>query len=104
VFVQNECHGTDIFRDPNFVARYLQFFIHGPNLPEELMTAFADEVRACGNITSGDITILCTTAKRLAKRHGLDSNAAEEFFRLALDCDLDPGEARAVRDAVRTMR
>ena len=104
VFVQNGCQGTDIFRDPNFVARYLRFFIHGPDLPEALMAAFAGEVRACGNITSGDIPILCTAAKRLAKRHGLNRDASEEFFRLALDCDLDPGEARAIRDAVRTMR
>jgi hypothetical protein len=51
-----------------------------------------------------DIPILCTAAKRLAKRNGLDRNAAEEFFRLALDCDLDPSDARAIRDAVRTMR
>jgi hypothetical protein len=104
VFVRNGRHGAEIFRDPNFVARYLRFFIHGSNLPEPLIDAFADEVRSCGNITSGDIETLCVTAKRLARRHGLDRMAVEEFFRLALDCDLDPGEARVIRDAVLTLR
>ena len=104
VFVSSGRHGTEMFRDPNFVARYLGFFIHGPDLPEPLIAAFENEVRSCGNITSGDIPILCTAAKRLAKRHSLDHNAAEEMFRLALDCDLDPREARAIRDAVLTVR
>ena len=40
----------------------------------------------------------------LARRHGLDRNAAEQFFRLALDCNLDPGDARSVHDAVLTIR
>lgn len=104
VFVQNGRHGTEIFRDPNFVARYLRFFIHGPNLPEPLIAAFEDEVRSCGNITSGDIETLSQAAKRLARRHGLDRNAVEEFFRLALDCDLDPRDARVIRTAVMTVR
>lgn len=104
VFVSNGRHGTEIFRDPNFVARYLRFFIHGPELPEPLVAAFEDEVRACGNITSGDIETLRNAAKRLARRHGLNRHAAEEFFRLALDCDLDADDARHVSDAVKTIR
>lgn len=104
VFVQNGRRGSDIFRDPNFVARYLRFFVYGPDLPESLMASFDDEVRSCGDITSGDTPLLCAAAKRLAKRHSLDRNAAEEFFRLALDCELDPGDARHIRDAVMTLR
>jgi hypothetical protein len=104
VFVSNGKHGAEVFRDPNFVARYLKFLIHGPDLPEPLIASFIAVVDSCGDITGGDIETLCDAAKRLARQYGLDHLSVEEFFRLALDCDLDPGDARAVRDAIRTMR
>jgi hypothetical protein len=103
-FEKNGTRGDDVFRHPHFVLKYLRFFVFGPDLPEALVAAFADAVRSCGSITSGDIPILCNAAKRLARRHGLDRTSADEFFRLALDYGLDPGEARAVRDAVLSIR
>lgn len=103
-FEKNGTRGDDVFRHPHFVLKYLRFFIDGPDLPGPLVAAFGGEVRACGNITSGDIDTLCKVARRLAREYGLNHLAVEEFFRLALDCDLDAGDARAIRDAVQTLR
>jgi len=104
VFEQNGKHGEAIFRDPNFVARYLRYFIYGPELPAPLVQSFEDEVAACGNVTSGDVLTLAGHAKRLAREYGLGRAAADEFFRLALDCGLDPSDARVVRGAVMQVR
>jgi len=63
-FEKNGAHGEEVFRHPHFVYRYLPFFIFGPDLPEPLVLASQDEVRSCGNITSGDIETLRKASKR----------------------------------------
>jgi hypothetical protein len=104
VFESNGTRGQDILRHPHFL-KYLRYFIYGPNLPAAVVEAFEKKVADCDPVTSGDILPLGNLAKQQAHSHGLDpGRAAEEFYKLALECGLDAGEARSIRDAVKTIR
>lgn len=104
IFEKNGTKGEAIFRHPHFV-KYLRYLVYGPDLPGAVVEAFQKEVDACGSITSGDIVPLGDFARKQTRLHGLDSgSAAEEFFKLALDCGLDASSARSIRDAVKKMR
>lgn len=93
--------GPAMLRHPHFLD-YLRYFIYGPNLPQGVMESFRDSVEACGYVTSGDIAPLAKEARTLTRNHGLDSyTAAEEFFKLALELDLSPSQARPIRDSVK---
>jgi hypothetical protein len=79
--------------------------VHGPDLPAAVLDGFAAKVAACGSVTSGDIVPLGEYAKQQTRAHGLDGGgAAEEFYKLALECGLEEYEARSIRDAVKTVR
>lgn len=104
VFERNGTRGEDIFRHPHFL-NYLQYFLFGAQLPEVTMRDFSGKVTECGNVTSGDIAPLGEYAKRQTRSHRLNpKEAAEEFYKLALDCGLDQYVARAIRDAVKRIR
>jgi hypothetical protein len=105
VFQKNGTRGPAIFRHGNFV-KYLRYFVYGPDLPKRVIEAFQRKVIDCGEpFTSGDSITVGDFARQLTRSHGLKAaNAAEEFYKLALDCGLDAGDARSVRDTVRKVR
>lgn len=104
IFERNGTSGRDIFRHPHFLA-HLRYFLHGPDLPAPVIAAFADRIEDCGPVTSGDIQPLSQLARELTRRHRLEPRkAAEEFFRLALEHGLSPGQARPIRDSVQAVR
>jgi hypothetical protein len=105
VFEKNGTRGEAIFRHGNFL-KYLQYFLFGPDLPQAVIEAFQFRVRECGKpFTSGDALTVADAARQLTRAHGLAGPwAAEEFYKLALDCGLDADEARAVRDTVQKVR
>jgi hypothetical protein len=104
VFEANGTKGDSILRHPNFIP-YLRYFVLGPELPETTMEAFRELLGELGTITSGDRRALVDFARREAKGLTLDPRAAaEEFFKLALECGLDVDDARAMRDAVMRLR
>jgi len=104
IFERNGTCGDDIFRHPHFLP-YLGYFINGARLPGAVTEAFVDEVERCGQITSGDVVPLGKFARAQARRHRLGGReAAEEFYKLALDCGLWPLYARSIRDAVQRLR
>jgi hypothetical protein len=101
VFERNGTRGPAIFRHPHFL-KYLHYLLYGPDLPEEVAAGFTQEVQRCGMITSGDIFPLGKAARSLAKRRQLEMReAAEEFFKFALECGLDASDAEAIRSIVR---
>jgi hypothetical protein len=103
LFERSLTMGT-MLEHPNFL-KYLRYFIHGPELPDAACTAFAGEIAACGQITSGDIEQLTKAARNLVRQHGLEpKDAGEEFFKLALEHGLDASYARMIRDHVRKTR
>lgn len=104
VFEKNGTRGDAIFRHPHFL-KYLHYFLYGPDLPEDVAAAFRKKVADIGFVTSSDIVPLGAFARRLTRTNTLNSgHAAEEFFKLALDCGLELHEARSIRDSVNAAR
>jgi len=99
LFLRNVKDDDQIMRHPHF-WKYLRYFIQGPDLPDTVIETFVENVKSCGNVTSGDIIPLCELARREVRNHRLErQNAADEFFKLALELDLE-FEAPAIRNAV----
>ena len=104
IFERNGVRREGIFRDPNFV-RYLRYFIYGPDLPVSVVQSFEAEVARCGRVSPRDVIPLGKYARQQARDLDLDpSVAAEEFFKLALECELDVSEAGSIRSAVKQLR
>ena len=104
MFERNGTRGEEIFHHPHFLD-YLRYFLNGPSLPRQVVDAFRDEVAHCGTVTSGDVIPLGRRARELARSYRPDpSQAAEEFYKLALDCGLWVSYAQSVRNAVKQAR
>lgn len=104
VFERNGTRGEEIFYHPHFLE-YLRYFLNGPSLPRHVIDAFREKVARCGNVTSSDVVPLGKYARELARSYRPDpSRAAEEFYKLALDCGLWVSYAQSVRDAVKKAR
>jgi hypothetical protein len=103
-FEKNGTHGEAIFRHAHFL-KYLHYFLYGPALPDNVSDAFSKKVADIGFVTSSDIVPLGAFARKLTRENHLDvGEAAEEFFKLALECNLELNEARVIRDSVRQAR
>lgn len=104
IFERNGTRGDAIFRHPHFL-RHLRYFIYGADLPSSVDEGFVEKVACCQPVTSGDIIPLGDYARQQARLHSLDAGrAAEEFYKLALDCGLDASAARSIRDAVKRLK
>lgn len=104
IFERNGVRGEEIFRHQHFLA-HLRYFLYGAQLPKAIIEGFCEEVSACGVVTSGDIDHLSKFAKQQARAHHLElPGAAEEFYKLGLDCGLGQLYARMIRDAVKRLR
>jgi hypothetical protein len=104
VFERNGRRGEDIFRHPHFLE-YLWTFLYGANLPAPVIAQFRQDVKDCGQVTSGDIAPLGKKARAIARAHGLPAHdACEEFYKLALECGIWHSYAEHIRDAVKQMR
>jgi hypothetical protein len=104
IFEKNGTHGEAIFRHPHFL-KDLRYFLYGPDLPPPVIEAFRQKLADMGLVTSSNILPLGAFSRQLTRAHrlrGVDS--AEEFFNLALDCGLEPYEARSIRDSVKAAR
>jgi hypothetical protein len=103
-FESNSTLGERIFQHPHFLP-YFRYFLERPQLPATVLESFRREVLNCGDVTSGDIILLGDFARQQARSHDLDPmQASEEFYKLALECNLDLDHAGSLRDAVRRMR
>jgi hypothetical protein len=104
VFERNGCNGDEIFRHAHFTP-YLRYFLNGPDLPAAVIAAFLQRVAACYRVTSGDFPGLWAFVRELVRSHRLDRReAAEEFFKLALECGFETGSACSFRDAAMKVR
>ena len=104
VFESNGTTGEAIFEHPHFL-KYLQYFIHGPDLPHETIVSFCAILNK-EILTSGMLLDrLRSFARSETRKRGLDKHhASEEFYKLALECELDDHLVRTVRNAVRQVR
>jgi hypothetical protein len=54
IFRRNAPPDTEIFRHPHFL-KHPRYFVSGPDLPAQFVSAFQAEVANCGTVTSSDI-------------------------------------------------
>lgn len=103
-FIRNAGGTENMIRHGHFL-KYLRYFIHGANLPEDILTEFSNAVKECGNITSGDIDPLSKRARELIRTFNLvPKSAADEFYKLSLDLGLDPIDATSIYSSVLKIR
>ena len=97
--------GDAIFQHPNFL-RYLKYFITGPDLPTETVDRFwtivIDDRGTSGMVRDQLRQFARHEARRLPPEQR--RKAVEEFFKLALECELDVDLARSIRNAVGTVK
>jgi hypothetical protein len=100
VFEANGTYGNAILEHAHFLP-YLQYFIFGPQLPSAIINGFCDLISSPYN----DLVKMRQFSRNAFRQFDLNPReACEEFFKLALECGLDPSYARSIRDAVRTAR
>ena len=93
-----------IFERPHFL-KYLRYFIQGPALPCGAIDRFHKAVCACGGVTSGDVLPLRDLARSLCREFQLNPrDSADDWFKLALECEFTVEEARMVYDGIRRMK
>jgi hypothetical protein len=104
VFEQNGTVGNQILEHPNFL-KYLHYFIFGPDLPNGTIARFKkvieDDAGTEGMVLDQIKTVVRAETRNLRMERG---DAAEEFFKLALECGLEIETARVARHAALTAR
>lgn len=99
VFERNGTRGEAILEHPNFLP-YLRYFIYGPNLPTAVIEGFCRIVREDRGTSGMVLDQLHRYVRKEIRERPLNRlDAAEEFFKLALECDLDLSRARGIRTA-----
>lgn len=104
VFERNGTAGVEILSHPHFL-KYLEYFIFGPDLPLSTIDAFKKAASYNGYLDGEDISDLIPDAKALVRQRRLDPHdAAEEFFKLALECGTSPSSAATLHQSIRAVR
>jgi hypothetical protein len=103
IFERHGNKGEEIYKNLHFLP-YLRYFLYGADLPSKVIAALKAEVGNPDWLTSSDIVPLTKFARTLARQNGLDHEASEEFFKLALDLGLPVDTAGAIRQSVMKIR
>lgn len=104
MFLRSTHSDEQAYRHQAFL-RYLHYFIHGPDLPEDIKDKFfetASEHFVEVNELEEKARWLIRTSD--VQRYPRDYELHEKFYQLALDCGCAEGDARRVRKAVMTLR
>ncbi len=103
IFEKNGTSGEEILKHPHFL-KHLEYFICGPDLPNEAIEKFRSEAGS-SHLTGSDIVALGPYARSCVRRYRLDPHhASEEFFKLAVECGAMPGFADNLRKSVRAVK
>ncbi|MBP1147156.1 hypothetical protein GE543_24810 [Pseudomonas sp. SZ57] len=104
IFEGNGISGDEILRHPHFL-KHLEYFLCGPKLPSVAIDTFKKEALSSGYLTGGDINDLTPFARSCVRSNRLDPHvAADEFFKLAIECGAGPSYADTIRKSVRTIK
>jgi hypothetical protein len=104
IFEKNGTTGAEILAHPHFL-KYLEYFIFGPNLPDGIINRFKEAASFSGYLTGGDVNDLIPDARALVRSAHLNPHeAAEEFFKLVLECGGVPSSAGMIRGSVRSVQ
>jgi hypothetical protein len=103
IFAKNGTVGDEILRHPNFL-KHLEYFICGPDLPAVVIEKFKSESES-GHLSGSDVIELTSYARSYVRQNQLAPHrAADEFFKLAIECGAMPGFAENLRNAVRAVK
>lgn len=101
---RNGTSGDELLIHPTFI-KYIKYFVCGPDLPISAIERFKGEAMGSGYLTGGDINDLAPFARDCVRSNGLiPHHAAEEFFKLAIECGAMPSAAESIRSSVRAMK
>lgn len=104
VFEGNGTYGDDILSHPHFL-KYLEYFLCGPKLPTVVIETFNRKTSCSGYLSGGDIYDLAPFARSCVRSNGLHPHdAADEFYKLAIECGAAPTYAETVRKSVRAIK
>lgn len=103
IFAGNGTSGTEIFSHGHFL-KYLRYFVHGADLPDQIKREMALAVGDPGYFTSGDLEPIRRMARKLARSTGLGAACADAFFQLMSDIGLSSGYAESIRKTVKSVR
>ena len=103
IFEKNGTSGDEILRHPHFL-KHLEYFICGPDLPMAAIEKFRSESSG-SRLTGSDVNDLTPYARSCVRQNLLDPyHAADEFFKLAVECGAMPGYAENIRKSVRAVK
>lgn len=104
IFEKNGTTEAEICAHPNFL-KFLEYFIYGPDLPKTVLEKFKDTMSFSGYLTAGDINDLTPEARAFVRASQLNPyEAADEFHKLALECNASPSSAESIRKLIRAVR
>jgi hypothetical protein len=104
IFEQNGTCRAEILEHGNFL-QYLEYFVFGPKLPANVISQFKETATFSGYLTAGDINDLAPGARAAVRSAKLSPHkAAEEFYKLAMECGAMPSSAETIRNSVRQIR
>ena len=104
IFERNGTSGEAIYEHPHFL-KHLRYMVFGPDLPSHSADGFARLVEECSPLTSGDIEAFHRFARGETRKRGLERReAADEFYKLAIEFGMEQFEARQIRGAVMSLR
>jgi len=102
-FEANGVRGEEVFESPHFFE-HLKYFVYGPNLSDQTKEAFFQIAKNDTLPTSVQRERLRDFSRNETRRLRLNpKTAAEEFYKLALECTSKLHIAESVRDAVRAV-
>lgn len=102
-FAREGVTGDALHSDVRFL-KYLRYMICGPDLPQPVVKSFVAEVENRTPEGTVDNRKVLLKARELARKSETPGARAEEFYMLALECDLEPTLARDIRAAVARMK
>ncbi len=102
-FEKNGISGKKLLRHHDFI-KYLRYFIHGPNLPQDTIRGFCNIIKDDAGTSGMVLKQVESYVRKEVKAKGLPrTDAAEEFFKLAHEIDR-PDLAENVRSAAKDVR
>lgn len=103
IFEKNGTSGNEILRHPHFL-KHLEYFVCGPDLPTEAVSKFKSET-SDGHLSGSDVVDLTAYARSYVRQNNLEPYyAADEFFKLAVECGSMPGFAENLRKSIRSVK
>lgn len=96
--------GSETYDHPHFV-KYLHYFVCGPELPDDIKVLLREQAATWGHLRMSEAHDIFPHIRAAVRRHRLEPHeAAEEIYKLALECGAMPSTAASLRSTVVQMK